>query len=337
MICRQRTHAALPSAFVAFSFVFMTAVAVTAAPAAPAAPAGAAAASRQPACDRNRTLNSVNFPNPPSIDNGFLPLRPGMRFVLTGSDGEGDETVARRVEITVTDLTKVIDGVRTIAVSERDFTDGMLTEDELAFRAQEDDGKWVWEFGEYPEEFDEDGRFHGAPSTWLQGVRGGLGGLAMPADPRTVQPSYLQAFAPGDAGDIIFDCARLYLANQRTAVPAGVFKNVLVNEEWSVLDPFEPHQLKYYAPGVGLVRVGVLDNQPGEKLVLTEARRLCRQQLKPISDHALRLDERAYTFALEVFTEDVPHAKRTLPVKPCESAQGPKESPKLSATQRSKT
>src|SRR3954447_13270170 len=139
MIRRQRVHAALLSAPFAASFVFMTADGVS------AASTSAAWTAKQPACERARPLNSVNFPNPPKIDNGFLPLRPGVGFVLKGTDGDDDETVARRVEITVTDLTKAINGVRAIVVSERDFTDDMLTEDEIAFRAQEGSGKWVWE------------------------------------------------------------------------------------------------------------------------------------------------------------------------------------------------
>jgi hypothetical protein len=312
MIRRQRVHAALPAALVAVPFAVMAA--------APAS-AGVARAAGQPACEQARPFDSRAFPRSPKVDNPFLPLRPGMRFVLRGTDGDDDGTVARRVQITVTDLTKVVGGVRTIVVLEQDFTDNVLTEDEIAFRAQENKGKkWVWELGEYPEEFDENGKFAGAPSTWLQGVRGGLGGLAMPGDPKHFQPAYLQAFAPGKTDDIIFDCARLFRTNQRTSVPAGHFSDVLVTEEWNVLDPFEPHQLKYYADAAGLVRVGVVGDQPGEKLRLTEIRQLCRQKLKPYGDHALRLDQRAYTFARGVFTAKVPHAKRTLHVRPCASS-----------------
>ncbi|HEX6468985.1 MAG TPA: hypothetical protein VF069_07800 [Streptosporangiaceae bacterium] len=294
----------------------------TAAPTSPAAaaPTEVTRAARQPACEGARPFDRRDFPGSPKVDNPFLPLRPGMRFVLKGTDSDEEETVARRVQITVTDLTKVVGGVRTIVVLEQDFTDGVLTEDEIAFRAQEANGTWVWELGEYPEEFDEKGKFAGAPSTWLQGVRGGLGGIAMPADQKHFRRAYLQAFAPGKPEDIIFDCARLFRTNQQTSVPAGHFRNVLVTEEWNALDPLEPHQLKYYAAGVGLVRVGVAGDQPGEKLMLTEARRLCRQQLKASSDHALRLDQRAYTNARGVFTANIPHAKRTLGVKPCGSS-----------------
>jgi hypothetical protein len=61
----------------------------------------------------------------------------------------------------------------------------------------------------------------------------------------------------------------------------------------------------------------VLGDQPGEKLLLTEARQLCRNQLAPLSDHALQLDERAYTLAPDVFTEGIPHAERALRLGSC--------------------
>jgi hypothetical protein len=51
---------------------------------------------------------------------------------------------------TITDLTKVIDGVRTIVVFEQDVQDGLLLESELFFAAQDVDGT-VWHLGEYPE------------------------------------------------------------------------------------------------------------------------------------------------------------------------------------------
>ena len=41
---------------------------------------------------------------------------------------------------TVTDLSKVIDGVRTLVIWERDYTAGQLSEPELAFFAQDNAG-----------------------------------------------------------------------------------------------------------------------------------------------------------------------------------------------------
>ena len=78
------------------------------------------------------------------------------RAPSTSSKGAANRGQGRRphqVITTVTDLTKVIDGVRTVVIWERDINDGRLLEGELAFQAQDDDGN-VWNLGEYPEEYD---------------------------------------------------------------------------------------------------------------------------------------------------------------------------------------
>ena len=70
----------------------------------------------------------AQFDDPTHIDNRWLPLAPGTQYVLEGSaivDEEGRQP--RRVVTTVTDITKVIDGVRTLVIWERDFTSGKLS------------------------------------------------------------------------------------------------------------------------------------------------------------------------------------------------------------------
>ena len=54
---------------------------------------------------------------------------------------------------------------------------------------------------------------------------------------------------------------------QKTCVPVECYKNVLVTEEFN---PDEPgaYQLKYYAPGVGNVRVGWRGEKEEEKETL---------------------------------------------------------------------
>jgi hypothetical protein len=151
---------------------------------------------------------------------------------------------------TVTDLSKVIDGVRTLVIWERDFTAGQLSEPELAFFAQDNAGN-VWLVGEYPEEY-EDGEFDKAPA-WISGQEGARAGIAMPAEPRQGAPDYAQGFAPPPAD--FTDRARVYKMDQKTCTPVECYENVLVTEEFN---PDEPgaFQLKYYASGVGNVRVG---------------------------------------------------------------------------------
>ena len=52
-----------------------------------------------------------NFDRSTNIDNEWMPLKPGMRFVYAGTTMDDGEPVPHRVVITVTDLTRVIDGV----------------------------------------------------------------------------------------------------------------------------------------------------------------------------------------------------------------------------------
>jgi hypothetical protein len=40
--------------------------------------------------------------------------------------------------------------------------------------------------------------------------------------------------------------------DESVAVPAGSYTEVLVTEDWSLLDP-DVHERKWYAPGVGVV------------------------------------------------------------------------------------
>ena len=90
----------------------------------------------------------------PYITNKYLPLKPGTKLIYKGSAiPEGEKTrVKRRVVSTVTDLSKWIDGVRTLLIWEKDYTAGKLGESEIAFFAQDKAGN-VWLLGEYPEEF----------------------------------------------------------------------------------------------------------------------------------------------------------------------------------------
>ena len=93
-----------------------------------------------------------NFDNPTTVDNKWFPLKPGAHSVFEGSAIDDGERISRRVVSTVTDLTKEINGVNSVVVWEKDYTEGELVEAELAFFAQDDYGN-VWHMGEYPEEY----------------------------------------------------------------------------------------------------------------------------------------------------------------------------------------
>jgi hypothetical protein len=244
----------------------------------------------------------ANFSNSSKIDNRWFPLMPGTKLTFEGRANRGAGILPHRVVFVVTDLTKVIDRVRTAVMWERDFNHGQLAEAELAFHAQDDDGN-VWNLGEYPEVY-EQGKLVGADDTWITGLTRARAGILMRAEPRVGSSSYLQGWAP----EIEFrDRAREYKSGQRSCVPVDCFNDVLVTDEWNPLDPPDGHQLKYYARGVGTIRV-----EPGagskeqETLVLVEKVRLDAKALAAARDEALKLDTRAYDVSKDLYRHTPP-------------------------------
>ena len=145
---------------------------------APAATRAAAAAGR----DRRPAGNGHSSRRRSTVDNPMFPLAVGTQFTYQGKIVQDGESKPHSVTFTVTDLSKMVDGVPTVVAWDRDFLEGKLQEQELAFFAQDDQGN-VWNFGEYPEEY-ENGKFTGAPSTWIRGVDGAYGGIHMLSQPR---------------------------------------------------------------------------------------------------------------------------------------------------------
>jgi hypothetical protein len=242
----------------------------------------------------------------PYITNQWLPLKPGSQLTYKGSAiPEGEKTrVKRRVVSTVTDLSKWIDGVRTLVLWEKDYTAGQLGESEIAFFGQDKAGN-VWLLGEYPEEY-ENGKFVDAP-TWISGQKGAHAGIAMLANPKVGSPDYAQGFAPPPVEFV--DRARVYKKGQKTCVPVKCYNNVLVIEEFEKGVPGVFH-LKYYAPKVGLVKVGWRGANEVEKetLELVKRQQLSSKELAKARKTALSLDNRAYKRSAEVYGK-TPKAK----------------------------
>jgi hypothetical protein len=240
-------------------------------------------------CVRIAHFRRHNFVQPTKINNRFFPLIVGRQFVYEGRSNQDGAAVPHRIIFTVTDMTKVIHGVRTRVVWDRDFDEGQLAESELAFFAQDKNGN-VWSMGEYPEEY-ENGKFAGAPSVWIPGVSGARAGVMMLGRPRLGTPRYVQGSAP----KIDFlDCAKVFQKNQHTCVPAKCYRHVLVTDENSPLDPESGHQRKDYAPGVGNVRISAVGDPEGETLTLTKIVRLGPRGLAHARAAVHKLERRAY-------------------------------------------
>ena len=228
-------------------------------------------------------------------------MQPGTHWVYEGTalDDEGN-TLARRIEFTVTDLIKEIGGVRTTVAWIVDYEDGEVVEKEIAFYAQDQDGN-VWFMGEYPEEY-EDGEFVTAVP-WIHGVEDALAGIKMMADPQPEIPSYFQGWGPAVDWS---DYGQVDQVGQETCVPLGCYEDVLVIAE-SSLGEINAYQLKYYARNVGEVRVGWKgEDESQEELELIEVVQLPLEQLAEINAMARELEEHAFEVSAEVYGNTSP-------------------------------
>jgi hypothetical protein len=246
-------------------------------------------------------LDPANFTDPTSINNLWMPMQPGTRWVHEGTavDDEGNE-FTRRIEFTVTGLTKEIAGVNTVVAWIVDYNDGEVVEKEIAFYAQDDEGN-VWYFGEYPEEY-EDGEFVKA-SPWIHGIEDARAGIKMVAAPEMGIPNYYQGWGPAVEWS---DYGQIDLMGQETCVPVNCYTDVLVIAE-SSLGEVDAYQLKYYAPTVGEVRVGWRgEDASQEELELIELAELSSEELTDVHAMALELEAHAFEVSNEVYGKTSP-------------------------------
>jgi hypothetical protein len=256
---------------------------------------------RSPRAITEKDFDPRNFPAAPKVDNRWYPLVPGTQFVMEGRANRGHGRLPHQVVTTVTDLTKTVNGVPTVVIWDRDINEGQLEESELAFQAQDNDGN-VWLLGEYPEVY-EDGKLQGAEDTWIAGLQGARPGVLMRANPRAGTPSYLEGYAP----KIEFqDRAKVSKTGVRNCVPLSCYKNVLLIDEWNPLEAGDAHQLKSYAPGVGNIRVGAVNDPEAEELVLVKVRHLSGDDLVELRSQALQLDARAYVVRTDLYRHTPP-------------------------------
>lgn len=231
--------------------------------------------------------------NSATIDNPWWPLPVGTRFVWEGEAIEGGETVERRVVFTVTDLTKVIHGVRTRVGWDQDYNDGVLGESELIFLAQDSEGT-VWHLGQYVEVYEDE--FVGA-RVWVVGdPPGAEAGILMKSVPKLGDPSYSQGYAPPPWN--WDDRAQVHEVGLRTCVPIGCFDNVMVTDEFEPSIP-DAHQTKYYAQGVGTIKIGWFgeNDEEHEEMELVERVQLAPDELAQARAAALEHENRAYAYA----------------------------------------
>ena len=178
-----------------------------------------------------------------SGENSYFILKPGYQVILGGQeDGEELELV-----MTVLNETKVVNGVETRIVEEKETEGGNLVEVSRNYFAICKPTNNAIYFGEEVDMY-KDGKIVDHEGAWLAGENGSKAGMIMPGKVE-VGLKYYQEIAPG----IAEDRAEIISVNDTLDTPAGTFKQVLKTEETNSLKPGEK-EFKFYAPGIGLIQ-----------------------------------------------------------------------------------
>jgi hypothetical protein len=184
----------------------------------------------------------------PVGSNPYFVLEPGYQLVLEGED-DGEQV---RLVITVLNETKVVDGVETRVVEERESQDGKLVEVSRNYFAICTRTNSVFYFGEDVDLY-RNGRIVGHDGSWQAGVDDARPGIIMPGTV-LLGARYYQEIAP----EVALDRAEIESLTGTLRTPAGEFTNVLETEETTPLEP-DAEEFKFYAPGIGLIKDGPLE------------------------------------------------------------------------------
>jgi hypothetical protein len=230
----------------------------------------------------------------------------------------GLRKVPQQVISTMTDVIRIIDGVPCIAMLDHSTESGEISQVGFDYLALDKSGN-VWLMGGYAEEF-EGGEFTTPETAWL-----GMGGGVHPLHQRSTEPQrtgITGILVPGlvtmntprwyisTSGDEEPSGAEPYAIDEEVTVAYGTFRHVVTVLE-GPLNAID-NELKYYAPGVGVVLNTPLDRSiHQDHFELVNFVELSPQGLAEASQVVLDLEEHARTTAPEVFGS-VPRAKRAL-------------------------
>jgi hypothetical protein len=187
------------------------------------------------------------------IDNPYLPMKPGTRWVYR----EGRQ----RDVVRVTHRTKrVAAGIVARVVRDTATEGGQVVEDTFDYYAQDAKGN-VWYLGEATTEY-KDGKPVSTEGSWEAGVDGAEAGIIMLAHPR-VGRRYREEHYPGHAED----AAKVLSRDEQVEVPYGHFTRVLMTKNFNPLEP-KVLEYKFYARGIGpVLEIGVSGTRDLAELV----------------------------------------------------------------------
>jgi hypothetical protein len=233
-----------------------------------------------------RKFDPKNFVDPLRGRNSWYPLVPGTQTLRDGSIIRGSRKLHHELRTTVTDVTKEVDGVKTVAVMDQDINAGQVGEASLDYLAQDRFGN-VWYLGSYTELY-EGGQFVNTTDGWLAGQQGARPGVWMMADPKAGM-KYIEAHNSHETIHAVVS-----KVGDRKCVPFQCFKALAIIEDGT--------EFKYFGPGVG--HIATEPNYSGgkqEKEALINAVQLKPQGLAEFSAEARKMDQHARREAKSVF------------------------------------
>ncbi|HEX3200011.1 MAG TPA: hypothetical protein VHR39_20910 [Propionibacteriaceae bacterium] len=225
-----------------------------------------------------KKFDPKNFGDPIGDLNRWYPLVPGTQTLRDGSIIRGSRKLKHQLRETVTDVTKEVNGVRTVLVLGQDIDAGQVGEASIDYLAQDKFGN-IWYLGSYTEKY-EGGQFVNANDAWLAGKREARPGVWMLTDPKEGM-KYVEAHNSRET--IRAEVAKV---GDRKCVPFKCFKSLAILEDGT--------EFKYFGPGVG--HIATDPNYSGgeqEKEELINVVRLKPKGLAEMSAEALKMDKHA--------------------------------------------
>jgi hypothetical protein len=225
-----------------------------------------------------KKFDPKDFGDPIGGQNSWYPLVPGTQTLRDGSINRGSRKLHHQLRVTVTDITKTVNGVKTVAVLDQDIDSGQVGEASLDYLAQDKFGN-VWYLGSYTEIY-EGGQFVNAVDAWLTPKKGARPGVWMMADPQEGM-KYVEAH---NSRETIR--AEVSKVGEKKCVDYDCFKSLVILEDGS--------EFKYFGPGVG--HIATEPNYSGgeqEKEELVNVVKLTPKGLAEFSAEALKLDKHA--------------------------------------------
>lgn len=204
------------------------------------------------------------------IPNPYFPLVQGNSWIYEGTsiNDEGEEEI-ERIELKVTNKTKLIEGITCVVVNDIVTIGGEIVEDTDDWYAQDTQGN-LWYAGEIVLNFE---TFEGDDPTeaeitdiggsWKSGRDGARAGVSVPFAP-VVGELIRQEIFWDEAEDVI---EVLDVNATETSPAASCNGNCLRTYDFTPLDA-EANENKYYAPGIGLIVE--IDLNTGDRVELIE-------------------------------------------------------------------